>query len=120
MKPWLLIPLVLAGCATPEEIAHRNALRAEYEAQQQAAYREGIFSSCDRMGFSRGTEGHANCALRLHQQNLANNAALGAALLQGYAAQQQKPSYRMAPRPALPQTTNCTRDPWGNVSCVTQ
>lgn len=45
---------------------------------------------------------------------------MGAAA-QYQASQPQQPAYRRAvPQQRSPVYTNCTRDPWGNVNCVTQ
>lgn len=107
MRKAILLALLLSGCATPEEIAHRRALQAQEQARQQEAYREHVLGQCDGMGFSRGTEAHANCALQIHNQIQANRAAIGAAYLQGQIANQ-------------PRQTQCARDFIGRVNCVSR
>lgn len=107
MKRLLLMVLLLAGCVSPEQAARNREAQAYREAQQREAYREAVFSQCDRMGFTRGTDAFANCVLQTHNQNQANRAAIGAALLQGQMANQ-------------PRSTECTRGILGSVSCVSR
>lgn len=95
--------VILAGCVSPEQAARNREAQAQREAAQQEAYRQAVFGQCDALGFTRGTTAHSNCALQIHNQNQANKAAL----IQGYMANQ-------------PRQTNCQRDLFGNVNCVSR
>lgn len=65
----LLLVALSAGCATPQEIAYRNQVQAQQEQEQRAAYRERLAQSCDGIGFTRGTDAHAQCILSQHQNS---------------------------------------------------
>jgi hypothetical protein len=103
---------VLVGCASPEELARRQQMEQEQIAQQRAQYRENLARRCDGFGFSRGTEGHANCMMQLSAQDRAADDAYGAQLLQAYSMQQPT---QIAPAQFHPiqrsqpayRTTNC-------------
>ena len=114
-----LVVVVLAGCVSPEQAAWNRQRQAEQEAQQRAAYREGLLSSCDNIGFKRGTDAHANCVLTQHQQNMR---ILGTAVLMQQQQQQQR-AYRpvVPPVPAYrpPIQTRCFSDGYGNTNCTT-
>lgn len=89
--------VVLAGCVSPEQAARNRAAEEQYHQQQQAAYRARLFAECDAAGFTRGTDGHANCVMSLHQQNRG-------AMMQLLQQEIQRQS------PPLPR---CTNDPLG-------
>lgn len=104
--------VVLAGCASPEQVA-----------REQEEYRQALLSQCDRMGFRRGTDAHANCVLQSHTSIQANQSARDIARRQNAAAQAQQnqinvPTYR--PVQPMP-TTQCVRDFGGNsMTCAPQ
>ena len=51
----VLIVMLLAACATPEEKAQK--MSAEYG------------GTCTALGFTPGTENHASCILRMYEAN---------------------------------------------------
>jgi hypothetical protein len=104
---WIFIALLLGGCVSPEQAARNRAAAAEQQRQAEIAYTQGLFAQCRSIGFSDGSDGQRNCVLQLHQQNQANRAALGAALLQGQMANQ-------------PRATQCAKDYLGRVNCVSR
>lgn len=109
MRAMLLIMIVIiAGCATPEQIAARRAAEAEAQRQRNIAYTQQLAAQCDAIGYQRNTDPWRNCLLQLHQQNQAQNAAMRQMLLQQYIQQQQRPTQ-----------TRCNRDFLGNVNCTT-
>lgn len=66
----ILTVVLIGGCAWgSRNLAAHQAAQAQQEQYEREAYRERLFSNCDRMGFQRGTDGHANCILAQHQQN---------------------------------------------------
>ncbi len=91
----LLILLLLAGCATP---AQRQA--------EQDAYVARLEQACASMGYERNSEAGVQCGLRLHNQLQASRPA--------------PIPYQSFRRQAPSVITNCNRDPWGNVTCVSQ
>lgn len=66
----LIAALLLSGCMSAERQAEIQRQQAEQESYQREQYRQSVFSQCDRMGFSRGTDAHANCVLQTHNQNI--------------------------------------------------
>lgn len=72
----------ITGCATPEQIAERRAQQQAAQEELSRRYTEALRRQCDSAGFSRGTDGHANCVLQLHNQNRANQGQLDAVILQ--------------------------------------
>ena len=85
---YVLLLLVLAGCASQEQIERRQQqeeLRAE---QNERIYLRALTNRCNQFGFQTGTQDHSNCMMRLHQQNRANMGAANAAAIQGYAAEE--------------------------------
>jgi hypothetical protein len=116
MRAILVLVVVLAGCASPEQI------RQQQEAQQ-AQYLAALTGHCNSFGFRSGTTEHSQCMQAAHQQEQQriayerqmrhNNAmqALGAAAI----INQQSQPY------TLPSNTiNCTtyqRGPYGNINC---
>lgn len=113
MKRLILLTILLAGCATPQERA------AQAEAQRQA-YVANLQRQCNALGFQHGTDSHRQCMLQLHQQNQQNRAAIGAAIIQSGALNRPAPVINPPP-PSYrsPTTTNCYRV-GNNVSCTTQ
>lgn len=109
MRYWpLLLLCTITGCATPEQIAARQAAeRQEQEARAQA-YMQGLRNQCSALGYQANTDGHRNCMLQLHSQNQQANAAARNAILQQYLQNQSRPTQ-----------TNCQRDYFGNVRCQT-
>lgn len=99
--------LALTGCISQEQMRRNQELQDQRAAQQQEAYRQAVFNQCQSMGFTKGTDSFANCVLQTHNQNQANRAAVGAAILQGQMANQ-------------PRQTQCQRDIFGGVNCVSR
>jgi hypothetical protein len=60
--------LTLYGCATPEEIAARQAYEEEQRRYQQAAYAERLKRQCRAIGYQENTDSFRNCVLQLHSQ----------------------------------------------------
>ena len=80
---YLALVVLIGGCVSPEQAAYNRQLQAQQEQYQREAYHARLAANCDAMGFQRGTQGHSNCMLTLHQQNQANMGAAAAALIQG-------------------------------------
>lgn len=75
MKTLLLVLLVvIAGCATQEQIAAQRAAQQRAALQQQEMYHAQLVARCASFGFQQGTPGHSDCMLRLHQQVMQNAA----------------------------------------------
>lgn len=114
MKPLvLLLCTILAGCITPEQMAARQAWEAEQQELRNRAYTEGLRRQCTAVGYQDGTEGFRNCLLTLHSQAQQNAAQMRGILLQNAIQQQQQQQQR-------PTYTNCQRDYFGNVSCISR
>ena len=108
-KPFILtvcLLLLVAGCVSPEQRAYNQQMQAREEQQQREAYREQLASSCDRIGFKRGTDAHANCILSQYQANQQQ----AMQLLMQMGQQERRPTTY---------DTNCTRDSFGNTRCTT-
>ena len=117
----LLVAFLIGGCVSPEQAAYNRQLQAEREQQERAAYRERLASSCDAIGFKRGTDAHANCILSQHQQNQQQLMQLLPYAIQQQ--QQQEAERQRAFKPYTPPptyNTKCTTDPWGNTNCTTR
>lgn len=123
MRTMLLVfVLFISACATQEQIAQRQAMEEAQRQQRAAAYWQAIRTRCVQMGYPADTPEFRNCQMQLHairqQQDAAILNAIAPAVIQQQ-RQQQTPAYRPI-QPRTPTYTNCTRDYWGNVSCVTQ
>lgn len=78
-----LVLLLLAGCASPEQIAARQAYEAQQQEAARTAYRERLMASCESIGYTRNTDQWRQCIMQLHAQNQAQQTAYGAALIHG-------------------------------------
>jgi len=116
---YLLAALIfIGGCASPEQIAARRQAQQEEFRRGEAAYNQTLRNQCESIGYKADTDPWRQCLIQLHTANQQQNAAARAAIIQGIMQQQQQ-SYQ-PPRPRSPTYTNCTRDYWGNVSCISQ
>lgn len=98
---YLLVVLVLTGCATPEQ-------QKAAEDARNAAYRESLFRQCEAIGFQRNTDPIKQCVLTLHGQNVSAQ--------QNQPAPQYRPRRQRTPSPVI---TTC--DTWaGHTTCRTQ
>lgn len=116
---WLLAAF---GCATPEQVAQRQAAEQERHRQGEAAYNAALRQQCESIGYTPQTDPWRQCLLQLHTANQQQDAAARAAILQELVrqqAQQPRPTYQPVPRPRTPTYTNCQRDAWGNLNCYT-
>lgn len=112
-----LLALFISGCATPEQIAARQAAEAQAQEQRDQAYTNALAGQCEAIGYQRFTDPWRQCLLQLHGQNQANRAAVQGVILQQY-LQNQRPAYQ-PPAYRAPVQTNCQRDAWGNTYCST-
>ena len=119
MRLILLLCTMLAGCATPEQIAARRAQEAYQREQLNAAYTQHLASQCRAVGYQEGSDGFRNCLLTIHGQNRQDAAQRRAQAIQQQQQYQQQPTYQPTYRRPQPTFTNCQRDAWGNVNCVT-
>lgn len=110
----VLLICIIAGCATPEQIAARRAAEAQAQEQQNIAYTRALAGQCEAVGYARNSDPWRNCIVQLHGQNQANRAAI----IQGIMSQPQPAPYRPT-RPRTPIQTNCNTDAWGNTHCST-
>lgn len=95
MRYSIIVMLMLAGCATPQEMAYRQQVQTQQEQEQKAAYREALAQSCDAIGFKRGTDTHAQCILSQHQKRQDH-------LMQAIGMQQQREYRALPPCSSLP------------------
>lgn len=79
----LLLCTMLAGCASPEQIAARQLYAAEQQEARDIAYTRNLANQCRAVGYQEGTDGFRNCILTLHGQNQQE-----AAQMRGIAAQE--------------------------------
>ena len=105
----VLLFLLLAGCATPEQIAERQRQEALQREQAAANYWRRLNAHCSQIGYQPNTDGFRNCVLQLHQSEQQQRAAIGAAIIG---------SGMLKPPPA-PRRTNCYTDTFGYTRCTT-
>lgn len=100
MRPYAvlsLLPLLLAACETPEQLAAK-----------QAAYQDSLSSQCRAYGFKYGTADYARCVMQVDRDNQARSAAATQALLD-YSAK------TLNPPPSQRRSIDCTSVRSGNV-----
>lgn len=73
---------LLAGCATPEQMAARQAAEAQAQEQRNQAYTAALAAQCEAIGYVRGTDPWRSCLLQLHGQAQQQMASDRATLLQ--------------------------------------
>ena len=78
----LMLLLMLSGCASPEQIAARQAQEAAQRVAQQEAYRQQVFGQCRAYGFTEGTPEFRQCLMQVDQANQAQNAQMRSIILQ--------------------------------------
>lgn len=119
----LLVALGLAGCASSEEIARRNAAAQAAVIAQDNAY-------CASIGAAPGELNHSQCRLALLQrrdqqtaaEEARRRAASQALIAAGAALSGPQPTFLEPQQNILPQQTRCrsTRDMTGTVQTVCQ
>jgi hypothetical protein len=62
------LALLLVGCATPEQIAARQAYEAQAQEERNIAYTRHLANQCRVVGYQDGSEGFRQCILTLHSQ----------------------------------------------------
>lgn len=60
---------ILVGCASPEEMARQERVRALEQAQLQAQRLSQFQVQCDRYGFKRGSNAFAKCLQEAEQKD---------------------------------------------------
>lgn len=97
-----LLVLLLAGCATQEQLQER-----------QRAYMNTLYAQCSAYGFAQGTPDFGQCLMRLDMANRQS----------GHAANQQlidsglNTMRQAQPRPAYPDQIHCVPDRLGGTIC---
>jgi hypothetical protein len=76
---YIVFALVLAGCATQEDIAARQRLQAQQEEAGRIAYFQRIVAQCRQYGFADESPDMKNCIMQVDQ---ANKAQLRGVILQ--------------------------------------
>ncbi|MBI2749747.1 MAG: hypothetical protein HYX43_10530 [Burkholderiales bacterium] len=88
MRYAVYLVVLLAGCATQEQIEARRQYEAEQQAAAIEAYRQQVFGQCRAYGFRDGTPEFSQCLMQVDQANQAQNAQMRAVILQQLLQQQ--------------------------------
>lgn len=80
----LLLLFSIVGCVSPQQ-------QEQQEAYAREQYMNVLHNRCVDFGYPSGTPEFRQCMMQLHQQNQANRAALGAALIGSGALNQRPP-----------------------------
>lgn len=78
----LLLCTILAGCATPEQIAYQRQIEAQEQERRNQAYTQNLAAQCRAVGYQDGTDALRNCIVTLHGQNQQNASQQQAIMLQ--------------------------------------
>lgn len=106
-----VMSLAITACATPEQIAARNA-----------AYTQAIQDQCRAYGFQPGSDAFAGCVQRTHENVQGAAARRDAAFYcnQGVAQACAELGVVMPQqRPQMPRTTDCYTNRSGYTQCTT-
>lgn len=98
--PLIVLCSILASCASPEELARRQAAQAEYQRQQEIAYTNHLRGQCEAIGYQRDSDPWRQCILQLHAQNQAHRSQMQGIILNNAIQQQYQslpPCYQLAP-----------------------
>lgn len=103
MPRYLFIVLLLAGCATQEQLQAR-----------QQAYANSLYAQCSAYGFARGTPEFSQCVMRLDMANRQSQGAASQQMIDSGLGTMQR---AQPPQPAPQNQIHCMPDRIGGTIC---